>query len=168
MEDNNTDQNGVLQQRMYFIVLYNLSPIQQGIQALHAAVDYGQEYGNDPDYLKWANTDKTVVILTGGGSPVLVDFYKRLLELGVKTKAFREPDLYDGITAISFLADERVWDREKYPDTLPPLEPTDVGGGVLVTPAIHRVFDLPAFIERIGEKNYKLRELIFKSKLRLA
>lgn len=168
MEDNNTNLSEVLPQRMYFIVLYNISPIQQGIQSLHAAVDYGLIHGNDPEFKRWANTDKTVVILTGGGSPALLEHTQKLLELGVKISVFREPDLYDGITAVAFLADERVWDREKYPDSLPPLEPTNIGDGVLMTPAIHRVFDLPAFIERIGEKNYKLRELIFKSKLRLA
>lgn len=33
--------------RMYFLVMYNLSPMQQGIQALHAAVEYGLTYGDN-------------------------------------------------------------------------------------------------------------------------
>ncbi len=32
------------------------------------------------------------------------------------TARFCEPDLGDQLTAICFLVDERVWDREKYPD----------------------------------------------------
>jgi hypothetical protein len=32
--------------RMYCLVLYNISPIQQGIQSLHAALEYANEYSN--------------------------------------------------------------------------------------------------------------------------
>jgi hypothetical protein len=70
------------------------------------------------------------------------------------------------MTAFSFLADERIWDREKYPDKLPDIG-YDLPGGGKIVPAIHRVFDVEAFKEQIGgEKNFLLKE--FLSKLRLA
>ena len=52
-----------LKQRMYGLVPYNISPIQQGIQFGHAVVEYGLEYGQghaDDPYLQWARNDKTI------------------------------------------------------------------------------------------------------------
>ena len=34
----------------------------------------------------------------------------------IETATFHEPDLGDQLTAIVFLVDERVWDKEKYPE----------------------------------------------------
>jgi hypothetical protein len=39
-----------------------------------------------------------------------------LKEAGIKVGEFYEPDLNDALTAVTFLADERVFNREKYPD----------------------------------------------------
>lgn len=156
-----------LRQRMYSIVLYNLSPIQQGIQTTHAIVEYAQTYFLSPEYQRWANFDKTLIILNGGSS-IKMKVHMEYLQMNeiVKFVAFKEPDLYDGVTAFSFLADERVWDREKYPDRLPPLEPVDRGNGVTMIPAIHRMFDLEAFKEKIGgEKNFLLKEFLSQFKL---
>lgn len=160
------EQKEELRQRMYSIVLYNLSPIQQGIQSAHAIVEYAQTYFLSPEYQRWANFDKTLIILNGGSSIKLNEHlnYLRTNEI-VELKEFKEPDLYDGITAFCFLADERVWDREKYPDTLPPIGYSI--GDLHVVPAIHRVFDIEGFKEQIGgEKNFLLKE--FLSKFRLA
>jgi hypothetical protein len=74
---------------------------------------------------------------------------------------FKEPDLFNGMTAICFLADERIWNREKYPDRLPPLSDNEM---VL---AIHRTFNQEAFVESIGgEKNHQVK--LFLEKFRLA
>jgi len=35
--------------------------------------------------------------------------------MGVELATFHEPDLGDQLTAVVFLVDERVWDKEKYP-----------------------------------------------------
>lgn len=155
-------------QRMYAIVLYNLSPIQQGIQAQHAITEYAQSFFNTVQYQRWAQVDKTTIILNGGSSIKLEESFKYLVDNQIVDLAFfKEPDLFNGMTAIAFLADERIWDREKYPDRLPDISTTDLNTGITIVPAIHRVFNVEAFKEQIGgEKNFLLKE--FLSKFRLA
>ena len=59
-----------LEYRMYGLVPYNLSPIQQGIQFGHAVVDYARTLRDiepfEQIYNKWADKDKTFIILNGG------------------------------------------------------------------------------------------------------
>lgn len=112
--------------RMYGLVPYNLSPIQQGIQYGHAVVEYGQKYRDTAEYMKWATYDKTFIILNGGTTNL--GFYNKdkvgtlnqhvqyLTELGIKTATFHEPDLGDQLTAVVFLVPDKVWDKDKYPD----------------------------------------------------
>lgn len=116
--------------RMYGLVPYNISPIQQGIQFGHAVVEYGLKHGrthviNDKvcTYTRWARNDKTFIILNGGTtstnteSPGTLNYAEsELYSMGVKLATFHEPDLGDQLTAVVFLVDERVWDKEKYPE----------------------------------------------------
>lgn len=157
-----------LRQRMYSLVLYNMSPIQQGIQTAHSIVEYAQTYFHSIQYQRWAQVDKTVIILNGGSSIKLIESLNYLIDNQLVDLAFfKEPDLYGGITSICFLADERIWDREKYPDRLSELEEYELPGGGTIVPAIHRVFYINSFKERIGgEKNFQLKE--FLSKFRTA
>jgi len=119
--------------RMYGLVPYNISPIQQAIQFGHSVVEYGL-YANETqgntlkDYLDWANNDKVFIILNGGTTnkqPSIVTgdpsgtLNQHLLTLdrnGVPLSTFYEEDLGDQLTAITFLVDERVFDKKKYPD----------------------------------------------------
>jgi hypothetical protein len=70
-----------LELRMYGLVPYNISPIQQGIQFGHAVVEYSQKiqsfksgilsktetYRNiSNQYDEWADNWKTFIILNGG------------------------------------------------------------------------------------------------------
>jgi len=48
-----------MEKRMYFLVPYNISPIQQAIQAGHAALEYALKYGEDPDFLDFVEYHKT-------------------------------------------------------------------------------------------------------------
>ena len=127
-----------LEQRMYGLVPYNISPIQQGIQFGHAVVEYGIRiyHGHADDaYLQWARNDKTFIILNGGttnnNSEQWGTLNQAVLELGrlrVQKATFNEPDLGDQLTAVVFLVDERVWDKEKYPEYNPhhtDMEPWD-------------------------------------------
>lgn len=161
------EQEEGLRQRMYSIVLYNISPIQQGIQTAHAIIEYAQRHFHSPEYQRWATQDKTLIILNGGSSFKMWEHITYLSQSGIVSfETFNEPDLYNGVTAFCFLADERIWDREKYPDRLPDIG-YDLPGGGRIEPAIHRVFDLEGFKEQIGgEKNFLLKE--FLSKFRLA
>jgi hypothetical protein len=112
-----------LEQRMYGLVPYNISPIQQGIQFGHAVVEYGLEniIKNDA-YQQWARNDKTFIILNGGTTNNNKERYGtlnnakiNLHSLGVEIATFHEPDLGDQLTAIVFLVDERIYDYAKYP-----------------------------------------------------
>jgi hypothetical protein len=109
--------------RMYGLVPYNISPIQQGIQFGHAVVEYGLDYVITSEYQKWAKQDKTFIILNGGttnnnpeslGS--LNQHLQTLLDNNVKLATFSEPDLGDQLTAIVFLVDDRVFDKKNWPD----------------------------------------------------
>jgi hypothetical protein len=112
--------------RMYGLVPYNISPIQQGIQYGHAVVEYSLKFGDNEDYKHWATRDKTFIILNGGttnsrrfdgdyiGS--LNRHLKTLSIAGVQTADFFEPDLGDQLTAVVFLIDDRVFDKEAWPE----------------------------------------------------
>ncbi len=123
-----------LELRMYGMVPYNISPIQQGIQYGHAVVEYGQKIKRLStngdifnDYNEWANGWKTFIILNGGTTNLnesrlgsLNQHLQTLQNMGVFCATFYEPDLGDQLTAITFIVDERVFDREKYPDFIEP------------------------------------------------
>jgi|LakMenEpi03Aug12_release.lakeMendotaPanAssembly.Ray.scaffolds.fasta_scaffold270143_2 hypothetical protein len=113
--------------RMYGLVPYNISPIQQGIQYGHAVVEYANSYFHNTEYEIWANRDKTFIILNGGttnnkldeaGIPVgTLNQHEKILEYhGVRIASFNEPDLGDQLTALVFIVDDRVFDKENWPD----------------------------------------------------
>ena len=119
-----------LEYRMYGLVPYNLSPIQQGIQFGHAVVDYGRAVEglkpNEAIYKKYADEDKTFIILNGGttnNNPERLGSLNKHMQImrenGVFLQEFHEPDLNDALTAFVFLVDERVFNRELYPDFVP-------------------------------------------------
>jgi hypothetical protein len=121
-----------LELRMYGLVPYNISPIQQAIQFGHAVVEYGQKSKDRTQqeiiYNDWADNWKTFIILNGGttnhktsledGLPFgsLNNHLLTLLDNGVSFAQFSEPDLGDQLTAVVFIVDERVFNRKKYPD----------------------------------------------------
>ena len=117
-----------LELRMYGLVNYQLTGIQQGIQFLHAVVEYGQtaqEIGGEvlAHYNNWANNHKTVIILNGGTTNnnvnklgTLNNHQKSLTDNKIAFAGFYEVDLGDQLTALAFIIDERVFNKEKYPD----------------------------------------------------
>lgn len=172
-----------LKYRLYAFVPYNISEIQKGIQAGHAALEYAFLYGETDEYKSFIVNDKTWIILNGGttraannianiGSLNQIDL--SLWDNDIPCSKFFEPDLNVALTAVCFLADERVWDFENYPD----FENT------LWEEAVRRSFfgdhkrSLESLIEKYpeayqtwvtdimgGEKNAFLRELIRNKKL---
>jgi hypothetical protein len=125
-----------LELRMYGLVPYNISPIQQAIQFGHAVVEYGQKMKKLPfndievtkKYDDWADNWKTFIILNGGttnhktsledGLPFgsLNNHLLTLMDNDVEFVQFNEPDLGDQLTAVVFIVDERVFNKNKYPD----------------------------------------------------
>lgn len=109
--------------RMHGLVPYQLSGIQKGIQFGHAVVEYGLEFFDTEEYQQWAKNDKTFIILNGGttnDTPMrlgtLQQSYFELTDRGIRVGEFHEPDLGDQMTAVVFLVDDRVFDREAWPD----------------------------------------------------
>jgi hypothetical protein len=178
-------------QRMYFFVPYNLSPIQQAIQAGHAALEYAVKYFKEKDFENFMFYDKTWIILNGGttndghwgnfpGS--MQEIRKQLRENRIAHEVFNEPDLNEALTAICFLADERVWDYENYPDfvdfimnvkmTVQAKEATPTENYVMLKSQTleHLQEMFPEYYEDWitflgGEKNLFLRNLIKNKKL---
>ena len=117
---------------MYFFVPYNISPIQQAIQAGHAALEYSYQYGSQKHFFEFIKNDKTWVILNGGTTNSTVigntrededpyigsldNIVHQLEKNGIQYSIFNEPDLNNALTAVCFIADERVWDWENYPN----------------------------------------------------
>ena len=116
--------------RMYFFVPYNISPIQQAIQAGHSMGEYALKYGRyNSNHLIWEFLEKwkTWVILNGGTTNRKRDFEMipagslnqigdELLKNEIEFAFFDEEDLNDALTAVCFIADDRVWDWENYPN----------------------------------------------------
>lgn len=119
-----------LELRLYFFVPYNISPIQQAIQAGHASLRYALRYGrNNPNHPIWDFIDKyeTWIILNGGTTNDERDFdgvpAGTLNQIGdglnkndIEFSFFYEPDLNHALSAVCFIADERVFNKKDYPD----------------------------------------------------
>lgn len=164
--------------RMYGLVPYNISEIQKGIQFGHGVVEYAQNCFNDNDYQKWAQEHKTFIILNGGTSSTMVEHMETLHVNGIDLAGFKEPDLNDMLSAVVFLVDSRVYDRENYPDFYTYC--LKIKGGDLPTLMDEREMSdflevsketsTPTYMEWVtfmgGEKNIFLRDYL--SKLRLA
>lgn len=110
---------------MYGVVIRHLSGIQKGIQYQHAVQEYANAFQKDKEHIQWAKEDKTAVILechstnneiSASNMAQMQTLLAELVGLEWKFASFKEPDLNDTMTSIVFLADDRVWDRENYPD----------------------------------------------------
>ena len=103
---------------MYFFTMYNLSGIQKGIQAGHAALEYVRSYAFESDsetetkqdLIDFVTDHKTFIILDGGTSSTMIDRMDELTELGIPFAAFREPDLNHSTSAIAFIVNESGYD----------------------------------------------------------
>lgn len=98
---------------MYFFTMYNLSGIQKGIQAGHAAVEYSRyARDGDPDYASYnefADNHKTFILLDGGSSGDMKTRVSELRSMGIAYAAFFEPDLNYSMSAIAFILPEEIY-----------------------------------------------------------
>lgn len=129
-----------LELRLYGLVIYQLTGIQKAIQFGHANDEYKLKYPNDKKYKEWLKYWKTYIILNGGTThndigtgddkaSVCGTMQMHIAELkknGIKYATFHEPDLNSSLTAVVFVVDERVFNKEKYPDFKPTYEPNVV------------------------------------------
>ena len=104
---NNTHPKGKTKPelRMYSLVLYQLSGVQAGIQNSHSMIEYSEQNQDCATYKDWAKNHKTVMLMNGGTSEMLNGYAEILESFGVKYAEFREPDLGNLITSVSFIVD---------------------------------------------------------------
>lgn len=119
-----------MEYRLYSFVNYYLSPIQQGIQTGHAAVEIMAKYLTniqsvqdlEPDSLinghrvkDWAKKDKTFVILNGGNSAQIKNATSIISASGFPFAPFYEDnDSLDGIqTCVAAIVPETVFNTRR-------------------------------------------------------
>ena len=116
-----------MEKRKYIFVPYQLMGIQQGIQGGHASDQYAHKYKDDPDNIDFVENHMTWIVLNGGSTNSRRDFDGKsvgtlnqiadlLLDNDIKFTHFIEPDLNDALTAVCFVCDERVFNKQLYPD----------------------------------------------------
>lgn len=151
-----------LEKRMYFFVIRQLSGLNAGIQIGHCCEQYAHNYCADVDYLDFVKNWRTWIVLDGGTTNsnekdfgTLNQILIGLRENNIKYGYFHEPDLNNALTAVCFMADERVFNFAKYPDyQFPEYGTLD---DYLMSPDDH----YNQWLESIGGKyNLYLRELI--------
>lgn len=168
-----------LELRLYGLVPYNISPIQQGIQFGHAKDEFTvkviksilDEEKGFPQYeldryLDWIKFWKTYIILSGGTTNLNVErpgtlnqHLQTLRDRGIFCSEFHEPDLGDQLTGVVFIVDERVFNRQKYPDFNFQLRQTDLLNPQFVCE--DEKLDFEDWQESIGgPKNYFLRNFL--------
>ena len=166
LKPSNVETKDAYEQRMYSLVLRQLNPIQKGVQTTHGVVEYANKYASDEEYKQWAETDKSLIVLDGGTYQEMVRIYDTLKELEMKFADFQEPDLNYLTTSITFLADERVWNREQYPswESLPQC-PCSIDGNMQAQDP-NDYMSYNEWVEMMGgAANVELRKLIFSKKL---
>lgn len=116
-----------LELRMYFFTIFSLNGISKGIACGHAALEYVRMHGLTEEFNDFVTNWKTWIILNGGTTNERRDFEgvvqgslnqiaDDLLENDIKFGYFQEPDLNGALTAVCFICDERVFNREDYPN----------------------------------------------------
>lgn len=155
-----------LEYRMYFFVPYNISPIQQAIQAGHAALEYSYILGNTKIFKEFISNWKTWIILNGGTTNNQKDddgvflgtmnqIVQEMADNKIRFLKFYEPNLNNALTAICFIVDERVFNKENYPDFVDYVLNRNIYSDV--TPIIVDINQ--DFIERIKLKTMPLEEV---------
>lgn len=165
-----------LELRMYFFVPYNLSDIQKGIQAGHAALEYAETFGDTDLYKNFINYYKTWIVLNGGttnnsyeiitGKPrgTLNEIADTLISNDIDFAHFHEPDLNDSLTSICFIADERVFNHQDYPDFDKFIEGITFSDDDETSADIDRLYQ--DWLNLIGgDRNKILRDLINNKKI---
>jgi len=117
---------GEFELRMYYFTIYQLAGMQGGIQSGHSGLRYARKYGNDPQYLDFIDNWETSIVLNGGTTNwrfvdnMYVGDINNIASVlhyaNIKYMLFLEPDLNEALSAVCFLVDERVFNKEKYPD----------------------------------------------------
>lgn len=101
-------------------------------------------------------------MLNGGTTLDLNNIMDELKEKEIAFAYFQEPDLDDIVTAIAILVDERVYDKDKYPDYNEWKNPSDIVMDIFTKMGTNKQNEIGAdWVEFIGgNENVFLRELL--------
>ncbi len=172
-----------LELRMYTLVPYNLLGIQMGIQHEHSNTDFVVKHiidatEMDARYIRWAKEWKTSILLNGGTSNeghkvrqgfrnimyvgTMQQHLAKLKEANVKVSTFYEPDLNSMLTGISFIVDERVFNRRLYKDFVEiPLDVDVIDSVEIIAWEARNEAKYIDWLEMIGgEQNLFLRDFL--------
>jgi hypothetical protein len=119
-----------LEKKIYVFVPYNISDKQKGIQALHGAQKYDRKYEGSTMLHDFIDNHMTCIMLDGGTTNshperlgtlnlillAIVEFNNGSEKEYIPYSFFEEPDINDALTAVAFIADERVFDFKTYPE----------------------------------------------------
>ncbi|AUR85791.1 peptidyl-tRNA hydrolase [Vibrio phage 1.081.O._10N.286.52.C2] len=84
--------------------------IQAGIQAAHALVRLGEMRDDSGAYKKWANEEETLCVLSASDHDHLANIEMTIkeMDLDIPVASFQEAGLNNSLTAVAFIADERI------------------------------------------------------------
>lgn len=88
--------------KMYIMInRQDLTLVQCGVQASHAAVEYASQFKDNPQFLNWVKNHKTMIFLEASKDDILKmeDYFKYI---GKTSARFIEPDIGDVLTAVAF------------------------------------------------------------------
>lgn len=90
-----------LQDKLYIITHSGLPPQYQVPQAVHAAIQFANDYPKEQE--KWFKASNTVVILAASDEQSLHKLTEKLDINGLKYSKFFEPDIGNALTAIAIV-----------------------------------------------------------------
>lgn len=152
--------------RMYCINIRHLSGVNKAVQANHSSVEYVWKYKNEKYLEHYINEDKTTIMVDGGTHQDMCDIQQTLKTAGINHTYFIEPDLNNCMTAITVIADERVWDRINYKSYDEFVDMCMIDDNLNPQLSSIRPEYLEQWYEYIGgEKNHILIELLKNKKL---
>lgn len=101
--------------RVFTFQPYQLSSMQQGVQATHAVAKLINKYPKDKQLQNWARKGGTLISKNGGTFIDVENIYRLF-----KQKAnsfpftnFREPDIFNHITCVTIGLPLRIWKYHK-------------------------------------------------------
>lgn len=86
--------------KLYLVTREDLPPGSQAVQATHAAIQFVHDHpGAETD---WYSSSNTIAFLSVPDEARLCELLRRAEWIGIRTSAFREPDLGGSLTAAAF------------------------------------------------------------------
>lgn len=87
--------------KTYVLVRRDLSYSQRVVQSCHAVVELVHRFKDDSSVSKWADVNKTLVVLSVKDEREMTRTSQKLSDARVRFTEFREPDVNNEITAIA-------------------------------------------------------------------